>query len=88
MAAGPGVAAASRSAVVALREASGLPVGDVAEVAGATFVHDHERAAGIAQSGESSHRLTVGMMVALLGVGLPAGGIMARRYFSLRGLSG
>jgi hypothetical protein len=77
MAVGPGVAAASRSVVVALREASGLPVGGVAEVAGATFVHAHERA----RSGESSHRLTVGMMVALLGVGLPAGGIMARRYF-------
>jgi hypothetical protein len=71
--------------VVALREASGLPVGGVAEVAGATFVHDHERAAGIAQSGESSHRLTVGMIVALLGVGLPAGGIMARRYVLLAG---
>jgi hypothetical protein len=40
------VVGASRSAVVLLWEASELPVGGFAEVAGAGFLHAHEWAAG------------------------------------------
>jgi hypothetical protein len=58
-------------------------------VAGAGFLHAHERVAGVVQSGESFYRLTVGMMVVLLGVGLPARGIMTMHFVLVAGgLSG
>jgi hypothetical protein len=40
---------------------------------------------GVVQSGESFHRLTMGMMAVLLGVGLLAGGIMARHFVLVAG---
>lgn len=65
--------------------ARGSRAGGVAEVAGTGFSHVHARATGVVQLGENPHQLTVGTMAALLGVGLPAEGIMVKHYALVAG---
>jgi hypothetical protein len=50
------MAGVSRSAMVVLQEASGLPAGGFAETVGAGFLQAYEQAARVVQSDESLHR--------------------------------
>jgi hypothetical protein len=63
LAVGPRVPGASRGGVVVHREALGFLLAVVVEVAGAGFLHAHERAADIGQWGKSPHQCRY-MMVA------------------------